>query len=137
PFWWSALTRSHLFYVRNQPACALVAGPPRRAVAEPDPETIRLHDRAAQASFEPGGILLENQDVGGDVQRRMGKPVRRLRALLPGKARGRGYRQNLLHPCVLQAARFRPMRLQGLPEPFRQGSGLCPPDARERPHSEL
>ena len=97
-FWWSALTRSQLFRVRSQPACAGVAGPPRRAAAEPDPETIRLHDRAAQANFQPGGILLENQDVGGNVQRRMGKPVRRLRTLLPGKARGRGYRQNLFHP---------------------------------------
>ena len=60
----------------------------------------------AQARFRPGGILLENQDVGTDVQRRMGKPVRRLRALLPGKARGRGHRQDLFHPCLLQVARF-------------------------------
>src|SRR6202171_1702395 len=52
------------------------------------------HDRSFQAALGPRGILLENQDVGTDVQRRMGKPVRRLRAVLPGKARGRGYRQD-------------------------------------------
>src|SRR5262245_14543691 len=61
-----------------------------RASAQAEFETARSHDRAAQTRFHPGGILLENQDVGTDVQRRMGKPVRRLRALLPGKAGRRG-----------------------------------------------
>src|ERR1700694_3282992 len=60
----------------------------------------------------------------------MGKPVRRLRALLSRKARGRGYRQDLLHPRFLQVAGRRPMCLQRLCEPVRQGSGLCPANAR-------
>src|ERR1700687_3228379 len=100
-------------------------------------ETIRTHDRPTQAALGPRGILLENQDVGGDVQRRMGKPMRRLRALLPGKARGRGYRQDLFPPRFLQAAGCRAVRLQGLCEPFRPGSGLRQAKPAKRPYPEL
>src|SRR5665213_472164 len=99
--------------VRSLAACAAAAAAPRRAQAY-RPEPLRTHARPTQATLGPGGILLENQDVGRDVQRRMGKPVRRLRALLPRKARGRGYRQDLFHPCFLQAAGCRAVRLQGL-----------------------
>src|ERR1700692_1041605 len=67
-------------------------------------KTSGTHDLPVQAALGPRGFLLENQDVGTDVQRRMGEPVRRLRALLPGKARGRGYRRDLLHPRFLPAA---------------------------------
>src|SRR5581483_10474959 len=98
----------------------------------PTPQFILLFkspdDRSPQAPLRPGRIFLENQDLGGDVERRMGKPVRWLRALLPGKARRRGYRQDLLHPRVLQASGCRPMRLQGLRKPLRQGSRLRSPD---------
>ncbi len=54
-----------------------------------------------------------------------------------GKARGRGYRQDLFHPRFLQVAGCRPMCLQRLCEPVRQGSGLRPAHAGERPHLEL
>ena len=38
----------------------------------PNPrQTVRTHDRSFQAALGTRGILLENQDVGGDVQRRM------------------------------------------------------------------
>src|SRR6266404_9893910 len=67
----------------------------------------------------------------------MGKPVRRLRAVLPRETRGRGYRQNLFHPCFLQIARCWTVRLQGLWEPVRPGSGLRAADAGKRPHPEL
>ena len=49
-----------------------------------DQQNTGFHDRIAEAALGSRGILLENQDVGRDVQRRMGKPVRRLRALLHG-----------------------------------------------------
>src|SRR5450755_3091356 len=67
----------------------------------------------------------------------MGKPVRRLSALLSRKARGRGYRQDLLHPRFLQVAGCRPLCLQRLCEPVRQGSGLRPAHAGKCPHPEL
>src|ERR1700754_489251 len=88
--------------------------------------TSGIYDRTAQTTLTPGGIFLENQDVGGNVQRRMGEPVRRLRALLPGEAGGRGYRGDLFHPRFLQASGCGPMRLQGLSESLRQGSRLRP-----------
>src|SRR5262245_7887951 len=81
--------------------------------------TSGIYDRAAQKAIEPGGFLLENQDVGGNVRRRMGKPVRWLRALLPGEVGGRGYRKDLLYPCCLPAFGCWPMRLQGLRESVR------------------
>src|SRR6266404_8836655 len=67
----------------------------------------------------------------------MGKPVRRLRAVLPRETRGRGYRQNLFHPCFLQIARCWTVRLQGLWEPVRPGPGLRAAHAGKRPHPEL
>src|SRR5438045_8377408 len=103
-----------------------------------DGQTIRnsclleKHDSAPPATFGTTGIVLENQGVGRDVWRRMGKPVRWLRALLSGKARGRGHRQDLFHPCVLPAAGCPIMCLQGLSEPVRPGSRLCAPDAAAR-----
>src|SRR5260370_41669389 len=118
------------------PTCTFAMAAPRRALAE-TAGIAGIHDRPTQAALGSRGILLENQDVGGDVQRRMGKPVRRLRALLPGKARGRGYRQDLFHPRFLQASGCGAMCLQGLWEPLRQGSGLRQADARKRPHPEL
>src|SRR4051812_38168027 len=106
-------------------ACEATVIAPRRTDT-PAAESFDRHDRTAPATLAPGGFLLENQDVGRDVRRRMGEPVRRLRALLPGKARRRGYRPDLFHPCLLQVAGCRTVRLQGLSEPVRPGSGLCP-----------
>src|SRR5579871_493052 len=78
-----------------QPACGDGSPTSRPADASekrPTPQFILLFkspdDRSPQAPLRPGRIFLENQDLGGDVERRMGKPVRWLRALLPGKARG-------------------------------------------------
>src|SRR6266446_2177323 len=67
----------------------------------------------------------------------MGKPVRRLRAVLPRKARGRGYRQDLFHPRFLQASGCGSMCLQGLCEPVRPGSGLREAHPGKCPHPEL
>src|SRR3954467_15612208 len=52
---------------------------PTTGLAEP-------HDRASATPLRPGGNVLENLGVGGDVRHRMGEPVRRLRALLSEQA---------------------------------------------------
>src|SRR6185312_184900 len=83
-----AVLRKDPAHELKQPPVSLVERPrvSREVLAvTPEPQG---HDRAAQTPFEPGRIFLENQGVGGNVARRMGKPLRRLRALLPGKARG-------------------------------------------------
>src|ERR1700716_4281162 len=67
----------------------------------------------------------------------MGEPVRRLRALLPRKAGGRGYRQDLFHPRFLQASGCGSMCLQGLYEPVRPSSGLREAHSGKCPHPEL
>src|ERR1700712_1844371 len=55
-------------------ACTRGPLPPRRLQPNRSGQ-YWFHDRTAQTILRPGGILLENQDVGRDVQRRMGKPV--------------------------------------------------------------
>src|SRR5262249_4585567 len=95
------------------------------------------HDRRAETTLGPGGILLENQDVGGNVQRRMGEPMRWLCPLLLGKAGGRGYRKDLFHSRFLPPFGRWPVRLQGLSESLREGVGLRPVDAEECAYAQL
>ena len=54
------------------------------------------------------------KSLGGGVGERVGKPVRRLRALLPGQPRGRRKRQNPSHGPQLYAARRQNVPMQGL-----------------------
>ena len=62
----------------------------------------------------------------------MGEPVRRLRALLPGQARGRGRRRHLFHRYRLPPARRRePAAARDYDEPHRAGARLRAADARE------
>ena len=58
-----------------------------------------------------------------DVAARVGKPLRRLRPLLPGALRGRGHRRDHPHPGPLQAVRPGRLPLHGLREPQ---SRTCP-----------
>ena len=65
----------------------------------------------------------------------VGKPLRRLRPLLPQQARGGGHRQDLLHRRRLPPARRRGLPLPRLPAPARQGQRLRPPHPQKpRPH---
>src|SRR5579859_7022400 len=91
------------------PTCTLCENRLWKAIWLSHFRSFLIDDRAAEKAIEPGGFLLENQDAGRNVRRRMGKPVRRLRALLPGEAGGRGHRPDLLHPCFLQASGRGPM----------------------------
>ena len=76
-----------------------------------------LHARPASPVLAPQG------DVGNDA-RRMGKPVRRLRPLLPEQADRRGHQRDGVYRRQLQAARLHKLPLQRLCPPPGQGEGL-------------
>jgi hypothetical protein len=67
----------------------------------------------------------------------MGKPMRRLRPLLPRQARGRGHGRDSFHGYWLQAARRQDMPMHRLSAPPPEGSRLREADGGRGPEFEL
>src|SRR5581483_4628703 len=73
--------------------------------------------RAKEQRNDKKVALLAKEATRQNDAGRVGIALRRLRALLPDEARGRGYGAHLLHRHRLPALRRRDLPLQGLQEP--------------------
>src|ERR1700722_6060347 len=80
-----------------------------RRFASRDDDSIETNLLRADKGFDDerqaNRAILAHEDARRDESRRMGKPVRRLRSLLPRQARGRGHGRDSFHRHWLQAAR--------------------------------
>ena len=88
----------------------------------------RLHALSADEGFDgerrASRAILAHEDARRDESRRMGKPMRRLRPLLPRQARGRGHGRDSFHRYRLQAARRQDVPMHRLSAPSPEGSRL-------------
>ncbi len=119
------------------PTCPWAVAAPRRLKERVRCSKHGNHDRPTQAAFGTRRILLENQDVGADVRRRMGEPVRRLCALLPWKNLRTKIPARSISPIFPASCWMPAVRLQGLCESVRPGFGLRQADAGQCPYPEL